>query len=250
MAATGCTFFLLFTVNAQARTVPSTVPGQREVSTAARWAAKRKGSVSWAVMAGSGRIHGRHTTRRYFSASVSKSMLLVAALRRVGGRQPVPRDLAGQLGPMIRVSSNDAAHAVFRRLGGDRAFRDVARAAGLRRLGVNGTWSNLRISAGDVARFFRVADRLVPKRHRPYARSLLEHIDPSQSWGIPKALRDRGWRVFFKGGWRGRIVHQGALAERGGRRVAIAVLTDGNPSMAYGERTIHGVARRLLTRAR
>ena len=206
--------------------------------------------MSWAVIDASGRIHGRHGARHYPSASVSKSMLLVAALRRVGNRRPVPRDLAGRLGPMIRVSSNEAAHAVFRGLGGDRAFRDVARAAKLRRLGLNGTWSNLQVSAGDVARFFLVADRIVPRRHRPYARQLLERVDGTQSWGVPRALRAKGWRVFFKGGWRSRIVHQGALAERGGRRVAIAVLTDGNPSMAYGERTIEGVARRLLTSAR
>ena len=46
------------------------------------------------------------------------------------------------------------------------------------------------------------------------------------------------------------MVHQGALAERDGRRVAIAVLSDGNPSIAYGERTIEGVGPRLLTRRR
>jgi hypothetical protein len=242
--------FLLFAIFAEANPMPETLPTQPQMSAAAAWAGERKAWVSWAVIDSAGRIHGRHTTRGYPSASVSKSMLLVAALRRVGNRDPVPRDLALQLDPMIRISDNDAAHVVFRRLGGDRAFRDVARAARLRRVRFNGTWPNLRISAGDVARFFLRADRLVPRRHRPYARRLLQRIDHAQSWGVPHALRGRGWRVLFKGGWRRGIVHQGALAERGGRRIAIAVLTDGNPTHDYGRRTIEGVAKRLLTAGR
>lgn len=243
-------FFLLFAMFAEAKATPDTLPTEPQMRTAASWAGERKGRVSWAVIDSAGRSHGRQATRTFPSASVSKSLLLVAALRRVGNSRPVPRDLARQLDPMIRVSDNDAADAVFRRLGGDRAFREVARAAKLRRVGCTGTWSNVRISAGDVARFFLGADRLVPRRHRPYARRLLQRIDHAQSWGVPHALRGKGWRVLFKGGWRRGIVHQGALAERGGRRIAIAVLSDGNPTHDYGRRTIEGVAKRLLTDTR
>jgi D-alanyl-D-alanine dipeptidase len=62
----------------------------------------------------------------------------------------------------------------------------------------------------------------------------------------------RGWSTFFKGGWRGtehgRLLHEAALLERGGRRISLAVLTDGNPSHAYGTATLRGVARRILGR--
>jgi hypothetical protein len=136
---------------------------------------------------------------------------------------------------------------VYRRLGGDRALLDVARAARLRRLGVDGTWSNVQVTAADVARFFLAADRLVPRRHRAYARRLLEDVHPRQRWGIPAGLRGQGWRVRFKGGWRRKLVHQGALVERDGHRIALAVLTDGNPTHVYGRNTLRGVARRLLT---
>jgi hypothetical protein len=37
-----------------------------------------------------------------------------------------------------------------------------------------------------------------------------------------------------------------ALVERGPRRIALAVMTGGDPDMAYDEDTIAGIARRVL----
>jgi hypothetical protein len=221
-------------------------PSAAQVERAAAWGAARSGAVSWAIVDGRGRVAGRSGARLYPSLSVSKALMLVAALRRFP-REPVPAGLRRLLEPMIRVSGNRAARAVHRRLG-DGAFRTVARATGMRRLATNGRWSQVQVCAADVARFFLRADRAVPERHRAYARALLSGIVPKQSWGIPRVLRPAGWQVFFKGGWHGgRIVHQGALAEQGGRRVALAVLTARNPTHDYGRGTIEGIARRLLT---
>jgi hypothetical protein len=71
---------------------------------------------------------------------------------------------------------------------------------------------------------------------------------PAQRWGIGE-LPLPGWRVRFKGGWgsgSGAVDHQAALLERGGRRIALAVLTTGNASHADGKRTLRGVFTRLL----
>ena len=224
---------------------PDVVPTDAAVRRASRWAVRRKGRVSWSVLDTDRVFHGAHGARPHPSASTSKAMLLVAALRRLG-RDRVPRSLDALLDPMIRRSDNRAAHQV-RAIVGDAGMMSVARAAGMRHFAPNGTWSEVRLAAADQVRLFIRIDRLVPRRHRTYARELLRRIVPRQSWGIPRAARPRRWRVLFKGGWRARLVNQAALLERGGERVAIAVLTDENPSQAYGRATVEGIAERLVT---
>lgn len=169
--------------------------------------------------------------------------MLVAALRRAGGERLGEADRR-LLRPMITTSDNDAAGAVYSRVGGE-GLRRVARAAGMRRFADVGHWAGARITAADQARFFLRIDRLVPAAHRRYARKLLSSIVTSQRWGIPRAARHARAKVFFKGGWRNGITHQVALLERG-RRLALAVLTSNSPSMAYAEETIERIASRVL----
>ena len=122
----------------------------------------------------------------------------------------------------------------------------LARRARMTRFVLNsGNWGDTLITAADQARFFARIDLLVPERHRAYARKLLASIVEEQRWGVPPEVPS-GWRTFFKGGWRNGLINQSALIERGKRRIGLAVLTDGDPSQAYGIETIRGVARRLL----
>jgi hypothetical protein len=240
--------FLLACVTATAQA--STVPSARALRDAHRYALQREratgGRVSWAVIDTRGRLHTRYGARHHRSASQTKAMLLVAYLRTRRGRA-VPRAMRRLLEPMIVVSDNRAASSVYAAVG-DARLAALGRAAGMRRLRLNGTWSEVEITAADQARFFRRLDRLLPRRHRRYARRLLSSIVRAQSWGIPAVARRRGYRTFFKGGWRTGLVNQGARLEApNGRKVAIAVLTDGM-SFAAGTGTVAGVARRLLGR--
>jgi hypothetical protein len=150
---------------------------------------------------------------------------------------------------MIEVSDNNAATAIYGVVGDAGLYR-LASAAGMTRFSVSVSWARALITPADQARFFYRMDRLVPERHRAFARYLLSHVTFSQSWGIPVATRPAGWAVFFKGGWRGtsrgQLVHQVARLERGQTMCAMAVMTDGDPSMSYGIDTIRGVAARLL----
>jgi hypothetical protein len=176
-------------------------------------------------------------------------MLLVAYLDRRDVRHRRLRHADRRLlGPMIRVSDNDAATAVYGRVG-PAGLRRVAGRAGMRSFIPNPVWGGCQVTAHDQARFFSRIRHLIPERHRKYALSLLRRIVSYERWGIPHG-RPPGWRLYFKGGWfnddDGWRVHQAALLERGGRHIAIAVLTRGNPSLGYGAATISGVTQRLL----
>jgi Beta-lactamase enzyme family len=224
-------------------------PSPAAVDAARRYAAKREGRVSFAVADLRGAIDGEAVDRTYASASLVKPLLLVAHLERAArdGRA-ISTTERSRLDPMIRVSDNDSATSTYRRLG-PAPVEQLARRAGMRSFRIGGEWAAARVTAADQARFFLALDRLVPGVHRTYARTLLSSVVPEHSWGIPAAARPT-WRVFFKGGWRpqdrGELVHQAALLERGARRISIAVLTDRNPTEAYGEATVRGIAARLL----
>jgi beta-lactamase class A len=211
---------------------------------ARRFAHMRQGTVAFAVLDGRTRPRGLRRTLQFQSASVSKAMLLVAVLRRAG-RRKLSATERGLVKPMITVSDNDAASALYARVGGD-GLRRVARAAGMNRFMDAGHWAAARITAADQARLFLHIDELVPAAHRRYARKLLSSIVGPQRWGIARIARGERVKAFFKGGWRNDVTHQVALLERSGRRIALAVLTKGSPSMAYAVETIERIAARVL----
>ncbi|MBN1529629.1 MAG: hypothetical protein JW895_11245 [Thermoleophilaceae bacterium] len=223
-------------------------PPRGSVAAARRYLAKRAGVESFALFDSRGRAYGWAPRRPYVSASVTKAMMLVAYLRAIGGRAPDGAERA-LLEPMIEMSDNDRADAVYARVG-DSGLLRVARRAHMRHFATHGYWASATITAIDQARLFRRIDRIVPRRNRAYARRLLSSIVPAQRWGFSRFARRAGFRTFLKGGWRGTpsgsLVHEAALFEHGRTRFAMAVLTDGNPSHEYGTATLRGVAERIF----
>lgn len=224
-------------------------PWSERAASAEEYASKRSGRVDWAVVAPDGRVRGSGIHARHRSASVVKAMLLVAYLNH--GDVP-RRGLRGAdkalLRPMILRSDNRSATSV-RDIVGNGSLERLARRVRMRDFAVSAaSWGSTQTSAYDQARLFWRIDAYVPRRHRAYARSLLAGIVDRHRWGIPPA-RPAGWEILFKGGWhQPHRVNQVALLRRGRARIAIAVLTDGNPSFGHGKQTITGLARRLLMR--
>jgi hypothetical protein len=224
-------------------------PWNERVREARRYADRRGGSVSLAVVDERGRLRGFHRGRQYSSASVIKVMIMVAYLRKKGVRK---RRLHGSekalISPMITRSDSGAASAMYSRVGPG-GLEHLARAAGMRRFEADEVWGGCQITARDQARFMYRLRGMTPPRHRLYALGILRHIVPGQRWGIPPA-RPAHWSVHFKGGWYpggyGWRVHQVALLRRNGRRLSLAVLTEGGPSLSFGAATITGVTKRLL----
>jgi beta-lactamase class A len=219
-----------------------------DVERARNYARSRAGGVSFAFVDLDGRSHKYRAGETAALASVFKTMLLAAYLRQkdVRDRELRERD-RDLLGPMIRVSDNEAATEVNSIVGAG-AIERLAKQAGMRRFSYDPTiWGNSRGAPRELARFIQRIDRVIPRRHEGYARKLLSSIAPGQRWGVGEA-RPKGWRLYFKGGWgsgTGLVNHQIALLERGRCSVAMALFTTNSPSHSYGSRTLEWLAGRL-----
>lgn len=226
-------------------------PSAAALRSAWSYAHSRGGAVSLAVVNSEGEQRGRDEDRLYAAASVVKSMLLAAEVRRLEqAGEPIDAQTDALLSAMISSSDNEAADAIYARVG-DSGLEGVADRVGMRRFTVAGYWGNAQIAAADMALMFGDLERALAREHREYALGLLGSIVPEQSWGIPAAAGER-WAVRFKGGWLPdqALAHQVAeLRERDGdRKLSIAILTDEQPSHEYATATVHGVAERLLGR--
>jgi hypothetical protein len=230
---------------------PPMYPSSARVIAAAHYLAARAGVTAFAVVDDDGRLAGTNVHLRFHSASVVKSMLLVAYLRMLEDQhRGLDSASQGLLYPMIHSSDNAAASAVLA-IVGESALSRVARDADMKDYEEDGSWWGFtEVSAADLARFFFHQDELIPPRFDGYARWLLSTIEPSESWGIPAVARPE-FQVFFKGGWLPQsegLVNQVGRLERPGITFAMSVLTTHDPSMEYGEQTIEGVTARLLGR--
>ena len=227
---------------------PDRYPWHERVVAAERFADGRAGTISFAVVDEGGRLRGDHVDRLHNSASVVKVMFMVALLRQPDVRHDALTSAEKRLlGPMIKRSDNQAADAVYNRVGEPALYR-LAKDAGMSRFTTQPTWGLSTITAQEQVRFFHRLERFVPKRHRGYAMNLLTKIVASQRWGIPPAAPE-GWRLHFKGGWSGRPswrVNQVMLLRKPPRRFSVAILTSEQPSKEYGQDSIEGVARQLL----
>jgi hypothetical protein len=205
----------------------------------------RAGTVSYTVRT-EDRLWAREPDRVVHSLSLVKAVLLVATLRAARHR-PLTTAERTDLLPMIRESSNAAATRVVARLGRDRIDR-AARAAGLPRFALADRWGLTPTTAREQTRLFLHIDAAMPARHRAYGMGLLTRIVPGQRWGVG-ALSLPGWSLHFKSGWTdgpGLSEHQTALLVRGTERVAVSVLSTGQPGHGYARRTLRGTFLRLL----
>lgn len=221
-----------------------------DVSAARSWAQGRTGEVAFRLEElGTGRRWGHRAWIRMKGASTLKTLLLATYLRR-GSVRDRPLSAADRklLEPMIRNSANMPANHLSVALGED-AIRRTARAAGMGTVDVQYPWWGATLTSPRAqVRLMANLERILPPRHRDYAMHLLRTITASQRWGVGRVPLP-GWRVYFKGGWgdgSGAVDHQSVLLARGERRIALSIMTRGNASHRDGQRTLEGVARRLL----
>jgi Beta-lactamase enzyme family len=218
-----------------------------DVRSAIAYSHTRVGDIAFAVRTAR-RFYGYRADRVEWSASVVKAMLLVTYLDMpsVAGRALRITDTS-VLGPMIRVSDNNAAQQIFDTVGTGR-LHALANRVGMAHFATDPVWGKTRITARDQTKFFLHIDGFVTARHRSYAMRLLRSVVPSERWGVGQVAR-AGWQLYFKGGWgygTGLLDHQVALFVRGCSRFSIAVLSMFDGSHPYGKRTLRGIFSRLL----
>ena len=176
-----------------------------------------------------------------FTASTLKVDILATLLAT---RPMTDRDRA-MASPMIRESANAPASAFWSELGAARITR-FQQAAGMTNTTPpgDGTWGRTTTTALDrIAMMRRVAfsSPLLTDEQRAYILSLMESVVPSQRWGATGGVPD-GAAVALKNGFVGQQINTMGWVRGHGRDYLIAVLTDGNPSWAYGIETANTVS--------
>jgi Beta-lactamase enzyme family len=237
---------------------PCVVPGfhkrlaklwRPHMKAAIRYAHTRTGDIAFAVRTENNH-YGYRPNHQEWSASIVKAMLLVAYISEpsVAHRKLTAYEKS-VLGPMIRESNNYDAQIIYNRVGNS-GLEALARRVGMTHFATNpsGIWGETLVTGRDQAKYFLHIDDYMPSSHRLYAMWLLNHIIPSERWGIAQ-VAPKGWRLYFKGGWgygTGLIDSQVALLVRGCARVSVAVLTMHDGSHPYGMQTLRGAFSRLL----
>jgi beta-lactamase class A len=190
--------------------------------------------------------------RRFDSASVVKVTILGALLRKALDRHRfLTNTEAAEAHAMITVSDNNAASALWDELG-HRYLQHFLNLAKMREtlLGPDGYWGLTQITAHDEVLLLRLLlnkNPVLDTASRRYALSLMAQVIPSQRWGVPAGAPTR-LTVHVKNGWLPRPTHGwrvhsiGCFTGRGGG-YSIVVLTEDNPTMTYGIRTIEAIAR-------
>ncbi|HWC25136.1 MAG TPA: serine hydrolase [Solirubrobacteraceae bacterium] len=240
--------------------IPISSGGRVDGSAAQRLAGQLTGQpVGFALVDDSGHVLGAaspNATNR--SASITKAMILIAVTQHARARALTAqeRELAAA---MIRRSDNQAANALFARVGAH-AVAAVARRAAMtrfelvRRKQAAGGFilGSSRVSAVDQARLFVRIERLTAARHRAFAMRQLENVEGAGRFGVLNAglnaqLRSKGgWRPEEDGGW---TVNQAAQITIGEQSYGFAVVLGAQQTFETGAAQIAAVARAAFSTA-
>jgi beta-lactamase class A len=214
--------------------------------------ATRAGSASVAVFdARTGAIDALAAQNSYFTASTVKVDILATLLRQAqdAGRGLTSAEQATAT-QMIEVSDNNAATAMWNAIGGAPALARFNSLVGMPNTvpGAGGWWGLTSTTTPDQVQLMRVVaypNPVLTDGSRAYIEALMENVTPSQRWGVNGGV-PAGVTVALKNGAE---PANGSWEVSGighvfgaGQDYVIAVLTSGNPDMAYGITTINGAS--------
>ena len=150
---------------------------------------------------------------------------------------------------MIEDSDNDAAQALYVRIGQEPGLAAFNASVGLTGTTANWAWGYTDTTSLDQARLvrlFAVPNRLLSDASRSFGLGLMRHVVADQDWGVSAgpgtsasvALKN-GWYPTAPSDWQ---VNSIGWVDGVGRDYVLAVLTTDNATMGYGVETIETVA--------
>jgi len=269
LSATGTVFLLVLTMlMAQPGRAVAAAPGLCSSPSHAALAARisrgieaaRHGRESFVAVEvddpGAGIVCRLDSGTHFDSASVVKVTILGTLLRdaQAAHRSLTLRERA-LAWAMITRSDNGAASALWDEDGRVRLqrFLDAARMAETV-LGPGGAWGLTRITATDETKLLWLLlqpNRVLDTSSRDYALALMADVIPAQRWGVPAGAPrslvvhvKNGWLPLAPFGWRINSIggFTGSAGRNSGQRYSIVVLTQDNPTMAYGVDTVQRIA--------
>jgi hypothetical protein len=183
------------------------------------------------------------------TASTVKVDILATLLReaQASGRSLTTNEQSLAV-PMIEDSLDSAANTLWVRLGAAAVAtteRDVGMVSTVPPS--NGIWGTTTTTAADRLDMIRTVvfpNAVLTDSSRAYILNLMEHITPSQDWGVTGGV-PAGVTVALKNGFsiiNGWQINSMGWVNGQGRDYLMAVLTDGNPSEAYGIQTANSVS--------
>jgi hypothetical protein len=150
--------------------------------------------------------------------------------------------------PMIEDSLDSAADTLWGQLGPG-PVASLERAMGMTSTvpATNGIWGETTTTASDRLAMVRAVvfpNPVLTDSSRAYILYLMEHVTPSQDWGATGGV-PAGVTVALKNGFavvNGWQINTEAWVDGDGRDYLISVLTDNNPTEAYGIQTVNSVS--------
>jgi hypothetical protein len=223
-------------------------------------------------------------SRQFDSASIVKATIL-AALLHGDNAQPSAGERAHATA-MITESDNNAATDLWNDVG-PLAMRQFLNLAKMTQTvpGTGGYWGLTQVTARDQMKLLHLltmSNGVLSRAARSYELGLMAQVDPAQRWGVSAGV-PAGMTVELKNGWLPRqmlgwrinsigcVSGEAARPERApatgtpaavtpttvtvtspggqgeGREYCLVVLTEDNPTMAYGVKTVSEVARVVNT---
>jgi hypothetical protein len=152
---------------------------------------------------------------------------------------------------MIEDSDNGDATTLWNQDGGAPGVAAYDRLVGMHQTTPNVDWGLTTTSVGDQLKLLDElleTHALIDQGAQRFALRLMEHVTPSQAWGVSGGVPSgvsvalkNGW-LSFGGGW-----HLNSIGRiRGdGRWYLIAMLTSFNPSEDYGTTTLNAISSRV-----